>query len=76
MPKLRGKVVETRVLASGVVFTRREGHKYWDRKGKWGMWQLTPTGGFFCWGRMHPDTVDEFMSEDPKSLTMIHPRPR
>ena len=75
MPKLRGKIVETRIAASGAVFTRREDHKYWDRTGKWGMWLPYGTG-WTCWGRMHPDTADEFNNRDVKSLTMIHPRPR
>jgi hypothetical protein len=55
MPKLCGKVVETRIAADGAVMTRRAGHKYWDRNGKWGMWEPTPHGGWTCWGRMHPD---------------------
>jgi hypothetical protein len=73
MPKLCGKVVETRIAADGAVMTRRAGHKYWDRNGKWGMWEPTPHGGWTCWGRMHPDTADEFNNVDAKSLTMIHP---
>jgi hypothetical protein len=78
MPKLRGKVVERRVLANGDVMTRREGHKYWDWNGMYGWWQEGTNGCFTCWGRLQPEAADELNTRigDAKALTMIRPRPR